>query len=163
LTRARQIAVIGGGGDDAREAELAEEVGRLLAEAGAVVVCGGLGGVMEAVARGAAQAGGDVIGIVPSDDPGDANPHCTHVVATATGVARNIAVVSSADAVIAIGGKWGTLTEIAHARRIGRPVIALDSWSVTPAVPIEVDEGIEDAADAAAAAAAALSFRRRAG
>ena len=157
MTRSRQIAVIGGGGDDRRCAELAEQAGRLLAEAGAVVICGGLGGVMEAVARGAAEAGGSVIGIVPSDDPADANPHCTHVVATETGVARNIAVVSSADAVIAIGGEWGTLTEIAHARRIGRPVVALESWSVTPAAPIAGGDGIEVATDPVTAVTAALA------
>jgi uncharacterized protein (TIGR00725 family) len=150
VSRAPQIAVIGGGGEDAHAAALAEEVGRRLAEAGAVVVCGGLGGVMEAAARGAAEAGGTVIGIVPSADPGDANPFCTHVVATATGVARNIAVVSSAHAVIAIGGRWGTLTEIAHARNIGRPVVALDSW---PAL----EDSVDDAADPATAVAAALA------
>ena len=150
MSRAPQIAVIGGGGEDEAGAALAEEVGRRLAEAGAVVVCGGLGGVMAAAARGASKAGGTVIGIVPSDDPEDANPHCTHVVATATGVARNIAVVSSAQAVIAIGGKWGTLTEIAHARNIGRPVVALESW---PAL----GEGIEVVGDPEAAVAAALA------
>jgi uncharacterized protein (TIGR00725 family) len=154
VSRQRQVAVIGAGADEAAP-EPAEEVGRLLAQAGAVVVCGGLGGVMAAAARGAAQAGGDVIGIVPSADPDDANPHCTHVVAAGTGVARNIAVVSSADAVIAIGGAWGTLTEIAHARRIGRPVIAIESWSVTP--PGSLQDGIVVAADAPAAVEAALS------
>ena len=156
MTRAPQVAVVGGGGADV-EVELAAEVGRRLAEAGAVVVCGGLGGVMEAAARGAAEAGGTVIGIVPSDDPADANSHCTHVVATATGVARNIAVVSSAGAVIAIGGAWGTLTEIAHARRIGRPVVALESWSVTSAAPLEGGDGIEVATDAVTAVTAALA------
>ena len=148
--RKTQIAVIGGGEQDERAERLAFEVGRLLAEREAVVVCGGLGGVMEAAARGASEAGGTVIGIVPTDDPDDANRYCTHVVATATGVARNIAVVSSAAAVIAIGGRWGTLTEIAHARRIGRPVFALESW---PALG-EVTEVVEDPAAAVAAALA---------
>lgn len=160
MSRRAQIAVIGGGADDDARVADAEEVGRRLAEAGAVVVCGGLGGVMEAAARGAAQAGGDVIGVVPSADPDDANPYCTHVVATATGVARNIAVASSADAVIAVGGGWGTLTEIAHARRIGRPVVALESWSVSPATPHEGGEGIDVAADPEAAVAAALAAAR---
>ena len=160
MSRGVQIAVVGGGADDPRTSQLGEEVGRRLAEAGAVVVCGGLGGVMAAAARGAAEAGGQVIGIVPSADPADANPHCTHVVATATGVARNIAVVSSADAVIAIGGGWGTLTEIAHARRIGRPVFALASWFVSPAAPFEGGEGVEVAADPEAAVAAALAAGR---
>lgn len=143
MSRQPQIAVVGAGVGDERTSRLAAEVGRLLAEAGAVVVCGGRGGVMEAVAKGACEAGGTVIGIVPSADPAEANPHCTHVVAAGTGVARNIAVVSSADAVIAIGGSWGTLTEIAHARRIGRPVVALESWSLTPPGEIEGGLGID--------------------
>ena len=105
---------------------------------------------MAAAACGAAEAGGTVIGVLPSDDPGDANPHCTHVVAAATGVARNIAVVSSAEAVIAIGGRWGTLTEIAHARNIGRPVFALESWSA-------LGDGVDGVEDPAAAVAAALA------
>lgn len=107
---------------------LAEEVGRRLGEAGAVVVCGGLGGVMAATSRGAAAAGGVVIGIVPGDSTEHANPHCTHVVATSIGPARNLAVVASGQAVIAIGGEWGTLSEIGFARRLGRTVVALRSW-----------------------------------
>jgi uncharacterized protein (TIGR00725 family) len=160
VSRARQIAVIGGGRDDDRAEALADEVGRRLAEAGAVVVCGGLGGVMQAVARGAATAGGTVIGIVPSEDPGTANGHCTHVVATGVGYARNLAVVASGDAVIAIGGEWGTLSEIGHARQFGRPVVVLESWSITPAAPIEGGEGIELAADPASAVALALAAVR---
>src|SRR6266540_3504559 len=105
-----QIAVIGKGTPD-------EEL-RRLAEAGAVVVCGGHGGVMEAAARGTGGAGGQVIGILPEADPARANPHVTHVVATGIGHARNLAVVASADAVIAIGGEWGTLAEIGFARRL---------------------------------------------
>ncbi|HYU60955.1 MAG TPA: TIGR00725 family protein, partial [Solirubrobacterales bacterium] len=107
--RRMQIAVIGKGTPDEELSPLAEEVGRRLAEAGAVVVCGGHGGVMEAAARGAGRAGGQVIGILPEADPARANPHVTHVVATGIGHARNLAVVASADAVIAIGGEWGTL------------------------------------------------------
>jgi uncharacterized protein (TIGR00725 family) len=152
-----QIAVIGKGQPDAELAGVAEEVGRRLAEAGAVVVCGGLGGVMEAAARGAAKAGGTVIGIVPGTDPADANPHCTHVVAAAVGYARNLAVVASGDAVIAIGGEWGTLSEIAHAREFGRHVVALRSWRVESAAPIAGDEGIEVAEDAKGAVASALA------
>ena len=83
---------------------------------------------MEAAARGASAAGGTVIGIVPGSSPEQANRHCTHVVATGVGHARNLAVVSSGDAVIAIGGEWGTLSEIAFARELGRPVVALSSW-----------------------------------
>ena len=158
--RPLQVAVIGSGVKDAGLAPLAEETGRLLAEAGATVICGGLGGVMEAVARGASQAGGTVIGILPGADPADANPHCTHVLAAATGKARNLAVVASADAVIAIGGEWGTLSEIAHARAFGRPVVALRSWSVKPAAPLAGGDGIELAAEPAGAVESALTAAR---
>jgi uncharacterized protein (TIGR00725 family) len=85
---------------------------------------------MGAAAEAAAAAGGEVVGIVPSDDPDDANPHCTHVVATGIGQARNLAVAASGDATIAIGGEWGTLSEIAFARRLGRTVVLLDSWDM---------------------------------
>jgi uncharacterized protein (TIGR00725 family) len=161
VTRAIQIAVIGGGGAGPEELTRAEEVGRRLGEAGAVLVCGGLGGVMEAAARGAAEAAGTVLGIVPSAEPADANPHCTHVVAAATGIARNLAVVASAEAVIAIGGEWGTLSEIAHARQLGRPVVALHSWQLAPAAPIAGGDGIELADDPEAAVRSALSPTRR--
>ena len=86
---------------------------------------------MEGVARGASAAGGTVIGIVPRSSPEQANAYCTHVVATGIGHARNLAVVSSGDAVIAIGGEWGTLSEIAFARELGRRVVALSSWTVS--------------------------------
>jgi uncharacterized protein (TIGR00725 family) len=158
VTRGRQIAVVGKGSPDADLAARAEDVGRRLAHAEAVVVCGGLGGVMEATARGASRAGGTVIGIVPTAEPGDANPYCTHVVAAATGIARNLTVVASADAVIAIGGEWGTLSEIALARQLGRPVVALGSWRVSPARPIEGGDGIEVAADPATAVELALAL-----
>jgi uncharacterized protein (TIGR00725 family) len=110
---------------------LAEEVGQLLAEAGVTLVCGGMGGSMEAACRGASEAGGEAIGIVPGHEVDEANPFCTHVVATGIGHARNLAVVSSGRAVIAIGGEWGTLSEIGFARAIGRPVIALRSWTLS--------------------------------
>jgi uncharacterized protein (TIGR00725 family) len=104
--RRRQVAVIGASGaaPDSDPAQLAEEVGRRLAEAGMTVVCGGGQGVMAAAARGAAGAGGEVIGIVPGLDVGEANEHCTHVVASGIGHGRNLAVVGSGEAVIAIGG-----------------------------------------------------------
>jgi uncharacterized protein (TIGR00725 family) len=103
----------------------ATEVGRLLAERGCVVVCGGLGGVMEAVARAAADAGGAVLGIVPDDDRHGASSHCTLVAATGIGHGRNLAVAASGDAMIAIGEGWGTLSEIALARALDRPVVTL--------------------------------------
>lgn len=152
-----QVAVIGSGAQDDALAEQAHEVGRRLAEAGAVVVCGGLGGVMEAAARGAREAGGDVIGILPGSDPAAANPWCTHVVAAATGKARNLAVVASAEAVIAIGGEWGTLSEIAHARAFGRPVIALGSWTLIPAAPLADGDAIQVVARPAEAVETALA------
>ena len=109
---------------------------------------------MEAAARGAAGAGGEVIGILPGVDPSEANPYCTHVVATGIGHARNLAVVASADAVIAIGGEWGTLSEIAFARRLGRPVVALQTWTLRGIGPMADAPGIEAVSDPAAAVAA---------
>ena len=135
---------------------MAEEVGRRLAEAGVTIVCGGLGGVMEAAARGAAEAGGIVIGIVPASSIEDANPHCTHVVATGIGHGRNLAVVSSGEAVIAVGGEWGTLSEIGFARAIGRTVVALRSWTLSGEGQMESAPGIVSAATPDEAVRAAL-------
>ena len=131
--RVRQVAVIGSSGAelDSELERLARDVGRLLAEAGVTLVCGGRGGVMEAACRGAREAGGEAIGIVPGHEVGEANEFCTHVVATGIGHARNLAVVSSGEVVIAIGGEWGTLSEIGFARSIGRSVIALRSWELS--------------------------------
>jgi uncharacterized protein (TIGR00725 family) len=140
----------------AETAALAEEVGRMLAEAGATVVCGGRGGVMEAASRGAAQAGGEVIGIVPGVSVEEANPHCTQVVASAIGFARNLAVVASGDAVIAVGGAWGTLSEIGHARSFGRTVVALRSWGLVGREKMDGAPGIVVVETAAEAVAAAL-------
>ena len=158
MKRARQVAVIGSGCVelDSELARLAEEVGRRLGEAGVTVVCGGRSGVMEAVSRGAAGAGGEVIGIVPGDRTEEANPFCTHVVATGIGHARNLAVVSSGDAVIAVGGEWGTLSEIGFARVLGRPVVALRSWTLKGEGPMESAPGIVPAVSAEEAVAAAL-------
>ena len=158
MVRRRQVAVSGGGTDPPGDVlDAAEEVGRRLADAGITLVCGGLGGVMEAAARGAAGAGGEVMGIVPSAEPGDANPYCTHVVATGIGQARNLAVVASGDAVVAIGGEWGTLSEIAYARRLGRPVIALRTWTVRGIGPMEDAPGIVPASSPADAVDAVRS------
>ena len=156
--RALQVAVIGSGSceQDSELAQLAEEVGRRLAEAGAVLVSGGLGGVMEAASRGAAEAGGIVIGIVPSDSVEHANPYCTHVVATGMGHARNLAVVASGQAVIAVGGEWGTLSEIGFARRLGRRVVALRSWRAQGEGEMAAMPGVEAVDSSAAAVAAAL-------
>jgi uncharacterized protein (TIGR00725 family) len=156
--RGRQVAVIGAGdcAQDSQVARLAEEVGRGLAEAGVTVVCGGLGGVMEAASRGAAKAGGEVIGIVPGVSVEEANPHCTHVVASAIGYARNLAVVASGDAVVAVGGEWGTLSEIGHARTFGKTVVALHSWGLTGRERMEGAPGVIPVDSAEEAVGAAL-------
>jgi hypothetical protein len=146
-----QVSVIGSGAE--HEAR-AEEIGRLLAERGCAVVTGGLGEVMAAAARGAKAAGGTTIGIVPGESRAEANEWVDHVVVTGIGHARNLAVVASGDAVIAVGGSWGTLAEIGFARRLGRPVVILDpGWQVE-------GDGIERAATPADAVELAL---RRAG
>ncbi len=125
------IAVIGGSDCSVREAQLAEEVGRELARRGAILVCGGLGGVMEATCRGASSEGGITVGILPGDNRQAANPYVQIPIVTGIGYARNVAVVKSAQAVIAIGGSYGTLSEIAHALQSGIPVIGLNTWSLS--------------------------------
>ncbi len=119
------IAVVGGSTCTSQEAEWARAVGRLLADAGAVLVCGGLGGVMEAAAQGAHSAGGLTIGLLPGSDPAAANPSIVVAIPTGLGELRNALLVRAAGAVIAIGGGWGTLSEIALARRIDTPVVGL--------------------------------------
>jgi uncharacterized protein (TIGR00725 family) len=157
--RRRQVAVIGAGAaaEGSESWRLAEEVGRRLAEAGVTVVCGGRGGVMAAVARGAASAGGEVIGVLPGSDPGEADPDCTHVVATGVGHARNLAVVGSGEVVIAIGGEWGTLSEIGHARALGRTIVALRSWDLVGRDRMEGAPGVVPAETVEEAVAAALA------
>ena len=159
---ARQVAVIGSGHLElgSELALLAEEVGRRLAEAGATVVCGGLGGVMEAASRGATRAGGEVIGIVPGVAVDEANPYCTHVVASAIGWARNLAVVASGDAVIAVGGEWGTLSEIGHARSFDKTVVALRSWGLAGREKMEGAPGVIPADTPEEAVAEALDAIR---
>jgi uncharacterized protein (TIGR00725 family) len=158
VARKRQISVIGSASskEGSELWSLAEEVGRRLAAEGAVVVCGGLGGVMDAASRGAAEAGGTVIGIVPSESPLQANVHCTHVVATGIGQARNLAVVASGEAVIAIGGEWGTLAEIGFARRLDRRVVALRTWRAVGEGAMEDAPGIVSAESAEQAVRLAL-------
>lgn len=124
----RIIAVIGGKQPSKEEARMAEEVGRELAKRGAALVCGGLSGVMEAACRGAQSEGGMTIGILPGENRQAANPYVQIPIVTGMGYARNVAVVKSAQAVIAIGGSYGTLTEISHALQSGIPVIGLNTW-----------------------------------
>lgn len=125
------IAVIGGRQPSSEEARLAEEVGRELAKQGAILVCGGLGGVMEAACKGASSEGGLTIGILPGDSRQAANPYVQIPIVTGMGYARNVAVVKSAQAVIAIGGSYGTLSEISHALQSGIPVISLNTWALS--------------------------------
>src|SRR5215470_5910549 len=136
------VAVIGPSVATDDEVARADEVGRRLAERGAVVVCGGLGGVMEAVSRGAASAGGTVLGILPGADRSEANEHVTVVLETGMGEMRNPLVVRAADAVIAVGGAYGTLSEIAFALRTGVPVVGIGTWELDDVI----DAPDEDAA-----------------
>jgi uncharacterized protein (TIGR00725 family) len=138
------VAVCGSSAATPEEIGWAREVGRLLAEAGAVVVTGGLGGVMAAAAEGAASAGGTSIGLLPGDRHGEGNEHNTVVVPTGMGEARNTLVVRAAHAVIAVGGEFGTLSEIAFALRTGKPVVALGSWESLDA-PVHRVETSEEA------------------
>jgi uncharacterized protein (TIGR00725 family) len=126
----------------------AAEVGRLVAERGAVLVCGGLGGAMEAACRGAKEAGGMTVGILPGPDRAAANPYVDIALPTGLGEARNALVVRAADAVIAVGGGYGTLSEIAFALKAGKRVIGLDTWEI---------EGVSPADGPEAAVAAALT------
>jgi uncharacterized protein (TIGR00725 family) len=130
VTYGSYVAVVGSGVATDELYEKAREVGRLIAERGATVVCGGLSGVMEAAARGATEAGGMVIGILPDEDRRRQNGYLTYSVATGVGQARNLAVVCSGDVVIAVGGEYGTLSEIGLARKAGRPVVVLEGWDL---------------------------------
>jgi uncharacterized protein (TIGR00725 family) len=129
---ATQVSVIGSGSE--HEAA-AEEVGRLLATHGCTVVTGGLGEVMAAAHRGAKSVGGATIAILPGEQRGDANPWADHVVVTGVGHARNLAVAASGDGVIAVGGSWGTISEIAFAARLGRPIVILEGGPRVDGVP----------------------------
>ncbi len=126
----RAVAVIGAGACDDEVAADAREVGRLLALEGLALVCGGLGGVMEAACEGAYQAGGLTIGILPGANPLDANAYVRVPIATGLGEARNALVVRTADVVIAIGGEYGTLSEIGFARKLGKLVVGIGTWEL---------------------------------
>ena len=130
MSRTPYVAVVGPGDASAPELQAAEEVGAGLAAAGAVVVTGGLGGVMEAACRGARSRHGTTLGILPGEDRGAANGWVQVAVATGLGELRNGLVVRAADALVAIGGGHGTLSEVALALRIGRPVVGLGTWEV---------------------------------
>jgi uncharacterized protein (TIGR00725 family) len=152
MPRSIAIAVIGAGDAPADVRHSAFEIGREIARAGAVLVNGGLGGVMEAAAAGTRSEGGHTVGILPGYDTAAANQHVEFVVATGMGEARNAIVVASADAVIALAGEGGTLAEIGFALKLGRPIVALDSWHEL--------KGLERSATPADAVARAVGLAR---
>jgi hypothetical protein len=122
------ISVIGAGSCDKKTYVMAEDVGRLVTQGGAILITGGLGGVMEAASKGANEAGGTVIGILPGFSKTDANAYVTVPLTTGLSHARNVIIVRSADAVIAVAGEYGTLSEIAIALKLGKPVIGINTW-----------------------------------
>ena len=156
INKKRFIAVIGGNQCSPQEAQLAEEVGRELARRGAILVCGGLGGIMEAACKGAQSAGGITIGILPGDSRQAANRYVQIPIVTGLGYARNLAVVKSAQAVIGIDGSYGTLSEISHALQSGIPVIGINTWSLSR--NDQQDKSIIPAQDAVEAVNKALSL-----
>jgi uncharacterized protein (TIGR00725 family) len=131
MEQKKLIAVIGGSRASRQDIEAAEAVGRELAKKGAIVVCGGMGGVMEAACRGASAEGGLTVGILPGESRKDANEYVQIPIVTGMSYARNVAVVRSAQAVIAVGGSYGTLSEIAHALQSGIPVIGINTWALS--------------------------------
>jgi hypothetical protein len=155
------VAVIGGSSPTADEASLAEDVGRALADAGVVLVCGGRGGVMEAACRGAKQAGGTTVGILSGPDASEANPYVDIPIVTGIGEARNAIIAHTAEAAIAVGGSYGTLSEIGFALGFDKPVIGLGTWIMEreghPAVPIV---RVQTAAEAVRQALARLQSTR---
>jgi uncharacterized protein (TIGR00725 family) len=143
------IGVIGAGTADEETLRTAEETGRIIARNGFLLVCGGLGGVMEAAARGAKAAGGTTVGILPQADRQGANPYIDIPVATGFGDGRNVIIVRTADLLIAVGGEYGTLSEIAYALKMGKPVIGLTTWDIpgvtlaaTPLEAVEMAKGL---------------------
>jgi len=161
VARRLHIGVIGGGRASAGECRIAQAVGAAVARAGAALVCGGLGGVMEAACRGARGAGGLTIGILPGTDRAAANAFVDVAVATGMGEARNAVVVRSADAVVAVGGEYGTLSEMALALQAGIPVVGIGTWELAQAgAPVDA---VVRATDAADAVARALALARRPG
>jgi uncharacterized protein (TIGR00725 family) len=153
MKREVYIAVVGPSAGTPVELAIGEAVGRGIAEAGMVLVCGGMGGVMEAAAGGCADAGGRSVGILPGDSRLDANPYVTIAVATGLGEARNAIVVRTADAVIAVHGEFGTLSEIALALKMGKPVVGIGTWELgKDGEPVDAIVRAVDAKDAVAQA-----------
>ncbi|MBN1897570.1 MAG: TIGR00725 family protein [Spirochaetes bacterium] len=137
------VGVIGGALADKKNLDIAYELGKLLAEAGYTVVCGGLSGVMEKACQGAFEAGGMTIGILPGYDTSSANPYVKIPIATGMGLARNYIIINTADILVAVNGRSGTLNEISAAFNMGKKVIAINSWKLKQAGPVEEDLFIE--------------------
>jgi hypothetical protein len=131
------IAVIGGRKTEKSLLKEAEEAGRLIAEKGAVLVCGGLGGVMEAASRGAKAGGGLTVGILPQNDSKEANQFIDIPIVTGLGIGRNVIIARTANALIAVGGEYGTLSEIAFALQMGKPVVGIKTWDIKGVVAVE--------------------------
>ncbi|UCG39773.1 MAG: TIGR00725 family protein [bacterium] len=140
------IGVIGSGDPEKRHDPLAMKVGSLIAGRGAVMVCGGLSGIMEAASRGVSEAGGIAIGILPGSQRRDANPYVNYAIPTGMGVARNVLVVRASDALIALPGGAGTMSEIALAINVGRPVVDLGDWGIEGTVKAGTAEEAVDMA-----------------
>lgn len=140
LRKRPRIGVIGGARPDMASREAAARVGELIAKAGAILICGGLGGVMEAAALGAKKEGGLTIGILPGGSTAEANPSIDIPVATGIGYARNAIVALNADALIAIDGEYGTLSEIAYGVIYGKTVIGLGTWDIRGVIPARTPE-----------------------
>lgn len=156
VKRKRTLAVIGPGSSLSPDLEaLAEDVGREVARSSSTLVCGGLGGVMEAACRGARSEGGHTVGILPGASVDEANPWVEVAIATGLGEARNLVIVRTADAVIAVGGRYGTLTELAFALHEGKPVVGLGTWKLTP--PGRQTDEVRQAKDAREAVRLALA------
>jgi len=134
------IALIGAGVADESLRKTAEEVGRLIARRNAVLICGGLGGVMEAASKGAKSEGGTAVGILPQDHKDEVNPYIDVPVATGFGEGRNVIIARTADAIIAVGGEYGTLSEIAFGLRMGKPVIGFKTWDIKGLIKAESAE-----------------------
>ena len=138
------IAVIGAGKCSRKLRDMAADIGRYVAENGGVVRCGGLGGIMEGAARGAKEAGGTTIGIIPSENKADANQFIDYVIPTGFGQARNVLVVRAADAIVALPGKFGTLSEMAFALVSGKPIVSVQAWKLGEEI-LQVEDPIEAA------------------
>lgn len=135
-----RIGIIGGASPEPEFRQIAFQLGKLIGEKGAVLVCGGLGGIMEAAARGAKRSGGLTIGILPGASPGDANPHIDVPVATGLGYTRNSLVALNADVLIAVDGQFGTLSEIAYGQIYGKKVIGIGTWDIKGVIKAETAE-----------------------